>query len=40
LSGVLETQAPQVVAAYSAHFGDLQVITSGEWALVTGIRLK
>jgi len=40
LSGVLETQAHQVVAAYSAHFGDLRVITSGEWALVTGIRLK
>ena len=38
LSGVLETQTAQVVAAYGRHFTDLRVATAGEWALVTGVR--
>ena len=39
LSGLLASQAPQVVAAYAgAHFGEVEVVTEGEWALVSGVR--
>jgi ribosomal protein L11 methyltransferase len=38
LSGVLATQAEQVMAAYAPHFDELRVKTAGEWALVTGVR--
>ena len=37
LSGLLATQAPQVVEAYAkGGFQGLQVETEGEWALVSG----
>lgn len=38
LSGVLTTQAPAIVEAYSQHFDDLQVISEGSWALVKGVK--
>jgi ribosomal protein L11 methyltransferase len=40
LSGILETQAPAVLAEYSRFFTNLQVATEGPWGLVTGTRLK
>jgi len=38
LSGLLESQAPRVLQAYSRHFDALEVSTEGQWALVTGVR--
>lgn len=38
LSGILVTQAPEVVAKYSRWFDDVAVDSEGEWALVTGRR--
>jgi ribosomal protein L11 methyltransferase len=38
LSGLLLSQAPQVVAAYGAHFDELRVTADGQWALVEGTR--
>lgn len=40
LSGILGSQAPQVVAAYAAHFDALQVTEEGGWALVEGVRRR
>mmetsp|Transcript_14780 Transcript_14780/g.35686 ORF Transcript_14780/g.35686 Transcript_14780/m.35686 type:complete len:167 (+) Transcript_14780:23-523(+) len=39
LSGVLATQAPEVVAAYTPYFNDVIVEEQdGDWVLITGVR--
>ncbi len=39
LSGILHTQAAQVVEAYTALFDAVQVERQeGEWVLITGVR--
>ena len=40
LSGILATQADQVMVAYAPHFAELRVSTAGEWALITGVRTQ
>ncbi|KAL4514783.1 hypothetical protein Ndes2437A_g06867 [Nannochloris sp. 'desiccata'] len=40
LSGILETQAPEVIEAYGFWFEDFEVKTEESWALVTGRRKK
>ena len=39
LSGVLATQAPEVVEAYAPFFTDVRVeAQDGDWVLITGVR--
>ena len=38
LSGVLEEQAPAVMAAYAPWFDSFQVATEERWALLTAVR--
>lgn len=38
LSGILETQAPEVIEAYSPYFENFEVKTEESWALVTARR--
>jgi ribosomal protein L11 methyltransferase len=38
LSGILETQAPEVIEAYSPWFDDFEVKTEESWALITAKR--
>jgi ribosomal protein L11 methyltransferase len=40
LSGILETQAPEVIEAYSPWFDNFQVQTEESWALVTAVKRR